>query len=386
MPRKRTIKPDFFLDEDIANLGTLSRLLFIGLWGLADREGRLEDRPKRIKVQVFPYEDRDVDTLLWELAERFIVRYEFERKRYIQIEKFTKHQSPHPKEAKSTIEGPKTDGAIKLNCKQFKATARNARQLQSKTGLTTGLTTEQESKPDGLSPTQRPDANPEKLGATPKSPAKAPGSDRSPEPMPTLERAQGRALRLSCFLRNLILDNDPKAPVPMPGYKSLKAWNRDADLLLRKDKRPLDEAVKLLRWCQDSDFWRGNILSMGKFRKQYTQLLHQMKRDDNAVKVPVCQVCEVRKPTKDLPACEDCSRCSKCGGGKRLTIRTNPNGTKRVECKGACPGKAKSPAPKCDSCENGRRIGPDEIDMGPCPQCSGTGKEKPRPRKPEIKI
>ncbi len=50
--RARGIKPAFFKNEELAELGTVAQLLFIGLWCLADREGRLEDRPKRIGAEV----------------------------------------------------------------------------------------------------------------------------------------------------------------------------------------------------------------------------------------------------------------------------------------------------------------------------------------------
>lgn len=94
--RIRTIKPEFFKDEQLAELSPWARLLFIGLWGLADRDGRLEDRPMRIKVEILPYDDeQDVNILLDELAnhtQHFIIRYEAEGKKVIQIRTFTKHQ------------------------------------------------------------------------------------------------------------------------------------------------------------------------------------------------------------------------------------------------------------------------------------------------------
>jgi hypothetical protein len=101
------IKPSFFLNEDLATLPYEARLLFIGLWCVADREGRLEDRPRRLKAELFPYDDIDLDPLLWKLAELgFIVRYEAQGKRYIQIANFTKHQRLHPNEAPSEIPPP----------------------------------------------------------------------------------------------------------------------------------------------------------------------------------------------------------------------------------------------------------------------------------------
>ncbi len=61
MARIRTIKPQFFLNEELAELPAMVRLLFIGLWTQADREGRLLDRPKRLKAEIFPYDNFDVE-------------------------------------------------------------------------------------------------------------------------------------------------------------------------------------------------------------------------------------------------------------------------------------------------------------------------------------
>ncbi len=107
MPRARGIKPSFFLNEVLAECDIYSRMLFIGLWCLADREGRLEDRPKRIGAFVYPYEDIDADKALHELEEAgFIERYEVDGNYYIQVLNFSKHQNPHIKEAQSTIPAP----------------------------------------------------------------------------------------------------------------------------------------------------------------------------------------------------------------------------------------------------------------------------------------
>lgn len=112
MPRIRSIKPAFFLNEELAALPFECRLLFVGLWTQADREGRLEDRPKRLKAELFPYDDKlDLDALLDKLAgtngHPLITRYEgSEGSRFIQINNFTKHQYPHIKEPPSTIPAP----------------------------------------------------------------------------------------------------------------------------------------------------------------------------------------------------------------------------------------------------------------------------------------
>jgi hypothetical protein len=107
MPRLRTLKPGFFTNDVLAEVAPLGRLLFAGLWCLADREGRLEDRPRKIKAELLPYDDCDVNQLLDELDTRgFILRYESGGNLFIQIVNFGKHQNPHIKEAESSIPAP----------------------------------------------------------------------------------------------------------------------------------------------------------------------------------------------------------------------------------------------------------------------------------------
>jgi hypothetical protein len=114
--RIRTIKPDFFKSEHIAELPVMTRLLFIGLWCMADCKGRMEDRPKRIKVELLPYDEVDVHAGLDQLHKAgFIVRYKHGESAYIQIPKFNKHQRITGKEAESDSSIPEyiEDGAGK---------------------------------------------------------------------------------------------------------------------------------------------------------------------------------------------------------------------------------------------------------------------------------
>ena len=114
MGRTRQLKPEFFVDEDLANCSRDARLCFAGLWTLADREGRLEDRPKRIKAQIFPYDDLDTEPLLAELAEhRFIVRYEAGGRKLIAIRTFAKHQRCHVRENASELPAPPDLGSAR---------------------------------------------------------------------------------------------------------------------------------------------------------------------------------------------------------------------------------------------------------------------------------
>ncbi len=105
MARQRIIRPEFFADERLAACSPHARLLFAGLWGLADKRGRLRDQPPVIHGAVFPFEPTlDVDHMLDDLqAAGSILRYVVEDRKFIQVKNFERYQNPHPKEAESLI-------------------------------------------------------------------------------------------------------------------------------------------------------------------------------------------------------------------------------------------------------------------------------------------
>jgi len=78
MARSRNIKPGFFTNELLGTADPMVCLTFAGLWCLADKEGILEDRPLRIKAELFPYrESLDVNGYLTDLSRLgFIQRYQ----------------------------------------------------------------------------------------------------------------------------------------------------------------------------------------------------------------------------------------------------------------------------------------------------------------------
>ena len=108
MASARNLKPGFFKNEDLAECNFETRLCFAGLWLLADREGRLEDRPKRIKGELFAFDSVDVAPMLDELERRgFILRYRAkDGRQLIQVLNFNRHQNPHHREPDSTLPAP----------------------------------------------------------------------------------------------------------------------------------------------------------------------------------------------------------------------------------------------------------------------------------------
>ncbi|MBU8920749.1 MAG: conserved phage C-terminal domain-containing protein [Bacteroidales bacterium] len=104
----RTIRPGFFENEDLAELEPTTRLIFCGLWCMADREGILEDRPKKIKMALLPLDDFDPDKALDDLERiGMVTRYrDGHGQRLLFVVNFEKHQNCHPNEAESKFEKP----------------------------------------------------------------------------------------------------------------------------------------------------------------------------------------------------------------------------------------------------------------------------------------
>jgi hypothetical protein len=119
MSRARNIKPGFFKNDLLAELRPEYRLLFIGLWCEADREGRLEFRPKKLRANIFPYDpDVDVSDGIAELHDRgFVSVYEVNGVEYLQIANWSKHQNPHHKEVASEI--PALEGHVDTVCMSY---------------------------------------------------------------------------------------------------------------------------------------------------------------------------------------------------------------------------------------------------------------------------
>jgi hypothetical protein len=103
--RARNIKPSLFKNELLGQADPLYTLLFEGQWCAADREGRLEDRPARLRAEIFPYRPAfDIEVALsWLEANGFIDRYSVDGVAIIQVLKFSVHQRPHSNEVPSVL-------------------------------------------------------------------------------------------------------------------------------------------------------------------------------------------------------------------------------------------------------------------------------------------
>lgn len=120
MARARNIKPSFFNNDELAELDPLARLLFIGMWTIADFKGCFEYKPKRVKVQLLPYDNCDVESLAINLDKSgFISIYSVHEQLYVKVLNFDKHQNPHKNEKDKGSDIPDITEADFFYCKNL---------------------------------------------------------------------------------------------------------------------------------------------------------------------------------------------------------------------------------------------------------------------------
>ena len=115
MARIRTVKPEFWVDETMAELPRDVRLLFLGLLNHVDDAGRCVDNERLIKAAVFPLDDDVPSTTVRRWLDdlsttRRVVLYEVAGRRFLQVANFAKHQKIDRPKA-STLPAP-DDGRI----------------------------------------------------------------------------------------------------------------------------------------------------------------------------------------------------------------------------------------------------------------------------------
>lgn len=122
MARIRSIKPDFFTSETIAQLDMTDRLLFIGLWTHVDDNGVCRDVPALMKAAVFPL-DEDVTLMrvaggLMRLAELgLVVRYMVGGKAYLAVSTWSEHQKvQHPGKPRYPEPDQAQEDCVRVSC------------------------------------------------------------------------------------------------------------------------------------------------------------------------------------------------------------------------------------------------------------------------------
>lgn len=104
--------------------------------------------------------------------------------------------------------------------------------------------------------------------------AKKFATDKNKENKIVLKDVNERGMELAQLLYKLIKDENPEWHV-RPNFDE---WTKDINKIVRIDKRTYEQVEWMIHWCQQDDFWKTNILSPAKLRKQFNRLVIQAKR------------------------------------------------------------------------------------------------------------
>lgn len=112
MARIRTIKPEFWTSEQIAECSPNARLTFVGMWNFCDDYGVHPASCARLKMQIFPadaFTKSDVRGFIEELINNDLIQeYEVDGETYWHVKQWDKHQRLDQKTGKY----PRPDGKI----------------------------------------------------------------------------------------------------------------------------------------------------------------------------------------------------------------------------------------------------------------------------------
>ncbi|MEU3917091.1 hypothetical protein [Streptomyces sp. NPDC029004] len=239
----------------MADLTPEQRLTFIGLWTHCDDEGRAVDDARLIKAAVWPLDDRtaaDVEGDLAALTESsLITRYTLNHKPYMAVNGWREHQRinrptpsklPAPEQGETIPTPPPTSG-------DDDSSAPHAQ----------------------LSEDSRPERNREQgreqgTGSREQDPSEVASQ------LPVTAQLREDVERVCAHLADRVEGNGSRRPT------ITKAWRNAARLMLDRDGRTEEQVHGAIDWCQDSDFWRSNVLSMPKLREKYDTLRLQATR------------------------------------------------------------------------------------------------------------
>ena len=267
MARARNIKPSLFKNELLGEADPLLTVLFTGLWCLADRDGRLEDRPKRIKAEIFPYRDcHDFNGLLTELARLgFIDRYDEGGTAVIQVINFSKHQSPHKTERPSDLP-EKTENSI--SCLITEVAPLNDESLNVKESLIPDSLIPDSLNTDSLIPDSKTSAN-----------ADLPSEKK---PKPSKYKFDSGHMELAVRMSNPVKMNFPSQQI------DLDQWADAVRKLQELDGRTRDQIIQLWAFVIDHEGnngfrWRDNCRTPMKLRERkdglpYFDLIDQQRK------------------------------------------------------------------------------------------------------------
>lgn len=260
MARIRTIKPEFFRSPDTAKVSFEGRLFYQALWCWADDFGIGETNINGLLGFAFCDDDemsaQDVRRFCAEVARHYAVTFYTVRGRhYYAIPSWDKHQKTERRSERR--KHPTPDDPESAPDLRFYSGAESAPQMQRETGAKAAL--EQGNRGTG----------------------EQSSSSEIADAITDADEPQREDVTQVCeHLADRIEANGVNRPAVT------KRWHTSARLLIDKDGYSVEQITWLIDRATADEFWRGNILSMPKFREKADQLKLKFRPVSTAPEVP----------------------------------------------------------------------------------------------------
>ncbi|MEV6524954.1 hypothetical protein AB0M43_23655 [Longispora sp. NPDC051575] len=288
------MKPEYFADEDIADLSRDARLLYIGLWGLADEHSRLRGDPRWIKGQIFAYDDDlgpgDVGRLIDELEKlEKAIRYHVDGRTFLFLPTLARHQrldtdkvpsrlpalnhsnfgSVTPTSRPTPARPDPAVGGVEPSTDQMKTKARPSEPVPT---LSESVSEKSEKFPDEIEKRTTKSAPMQVAGGKDQGAGNIGARADSGTPPDRIDAEAEEICRQ--LAAGMAANGCRVSPTASQG------WRRAAKAMLTDDHRDLDEVLGVIRWSMADGFWRSHVLSVPKLRQKFDQLRLASQRGD----------------------------------------------------------------------------------------------------------
>lgn len=99
-------------------------------------------------------------------------------------------------------------------------------------------------------------------------------NDSSPKSKHRTYEPDDKNYQLASYMLETIRSVNPNVyPVDAKNQPNLQSWANDIRLTHERDARTYEQIKELIDWSQNDSFWRKNILSPAKLRKQFGNLI-----------------------------------------------------------------------------------------------------------------
>lgn len=285
--RIRSTKPEFWRSKTIATLDWDVRFVLKGLESYVDDNGVGKDDIALIAADVFP---RDLSARAPETLARLseaiselhsadlIARYEVDNEDLLYIDRWSELQRID-KPAKGRFRRP--DGTLEYSEEVNRESYRKPREDVARAPeVVAPGTGEQGNRGTDLFLSEVADA---------------PSDDDESDDVPAVVEHRDDVERVCRRLADRMVANGCNRP-PITNR-----WRESARLMLDRDSRTEAQVNAAIDWCQQDEFWRGNIHSIPKLRAQYEKLRLAAARGGKSNVTPVDFGAPPKDP-RDRPA------------------------------------------------------------------------------------